>query len=133
MAAAEAASQGNVIAKAQLWWLRGAEADQAWMASSAGEKFFYEIGQKTLNAENWAKFGHITDPIERGKAIWAAQGYGALVSEGHGVVLGAGKTLSTGPTPGARLFVRASGAAGGTTGEVCKVGDAAMSSLDQPQ
>ena len=118
--AAEAASKGRLVAKAQQWWLKGAEADEAYKAMSTSDKFFYEIGQKTLNDENFKIFSKIANPVERGKAIWAAQKYRALLSEGRGVVLGAGKTLGTGPTPGARALLRVGGATAGAVGEGSK-------------
>ena len=60
---------------------------------------FYEIGQKTLRDEVYAKCAAM-DPIERGEWLVEQFGWGkALLPQGRGWVLGAGKTLHTGPTP----------------------------------
>lgn len=129
-AVANLPEDANALQALRSWWLRGAEGDEAWRASSASEKFFYEIGQKTLTDANWARFGHITDPVERGRAMWEAQGIvRATVNEGHGIVWGAGKTLDTGPTPGLRWLAQDGAAVVGASGSLSKAGGA-MSRTD---
>jgi hypothetical protein len=121
----------GVLEALRSWWLRGAEGDEAWRASSASEKFFYEIGQKTLTDANWARFGHITDPVERGRAMWEAQGIiRATVNEGHGIVWGAGKTLDTGPTPGLRCMAQEGAATVGAGGSLNNAGGTISSAVD---
>jgi hypothetical protein len=120
-AATAASKDGNAVDALRSWWLRGAEGDAAWRAASASDQFFYELGQKTLTDANWQRFAHVADPVERGKAIWQAQGAGALLNEGHGLVCGAGKTLGTGPTPGVRAFAQEGSAPIGTGGSMSHV------------
>lgn len=129
-AAAAASKDGDALEAVRSWWLRGAEGDAAWRATSASDQFFYELGQKTLTDANWQRFAHITDPVERGKAIWEAQGAGALMSEGHGLVCGAGKTLGTGPTPGVRALAEEGSALIGTGGSVSHAVDTSSHLVD---
>jgi hypothetical protein len=132
-----AADNGSKVARLQLWWLKGAEADQAWQASSASEKFFYEIGQKTLSDADFAKFGtsatDFTGKVEQGRKLWEAQKLGALISSPRGLVLGAGKTLNTGPTPGARWLLTSGAGGMGTTGAVVHGVEASSSEAKKQQ
>ncbi len=62
---------------------------------------YYEIGQKTFNGSVVpAAYAKYADPIERGAAIVASEGWiGALTPSASGAALGIGKTFGTGPTP----------------------------------
>lgn len=87
------------------WYMSGSEADMAWRALSFSEKVFYEIGQKTLSREMFAKFASL-DPVSRGRALVATQGWiRALLPAGKGYALGAGATFTTGPTPLVRYIL----------------------------
>lgn len=130
--AAAAAKDGSSLGSLRAWWLQGAQGDAAWRASSTSEKFFYELGQKTLTDANWQRFGTIADPIERGRAIWAAQGVTALLSEGHGFVFGAGKTLTTGPTPGARMLAQEGAAVAGSGGSIGRALESGSREVNNP-
>jgi len=99
------------------WWNSGAENDAAWRALTFKNKVFYEIGQKTLRDGVWQKYSNL-DPVARGRALVQDQGwFGAIKPQGSGWALGAGETLSTGPTPLLRWALpraAGAGAAGGT-------------------
>jgi RHS repeat-associated protein len=62
---------------------------------------YYEVGQKTLTPGGYEFYSTFwPNTLDRGAAIVADQGWqAALTSQGSGWLLGAGKTLMTGPTP----------------------------------
>ena len=85
------------------WWCQGAENDAAWEALTLKDKFYYEIGQKTLTDSTFYDGGYaaIDNAVDMGKALIDKQGVwrAVFVPEGTGWMLGAGKTFETGPTP----------------------------------
>ncbi|MDK2127081.1 RHS repeat-associated core domain-containing protein, partial [Parachitinimonas caeni] len=88
---------------ARTWYMSGSEVDAAWRSMSLKDKLLYEIGQKTTSS--YGKYAAL-DPVARGAAMVKDMGwFGALAPESGGLVLGAGTTLSTGPTPLFRWLV----------------------------
>jgi hypothetical protein len=114
---------GNLGGQAKSWWLKGAEGDAAWSGLSATDKFYFEIGQKTLNDATFGNFSHITDTVARGKAMVEEMGVvkATMTVSPKAANPGAAGTLSTGPTPGARAGIRAGGVGGGVAGESTKI------------
>ncbi len=80
---------------------------EAWLKT----KLLYEIGQKTLSDAKFLQYSRIFDPIERGRALVANEGWlRAILPEGRGWILGIGKTFQEGPTPGGWLGLGSLGA-----------------------
>jgi RHS repeat-associated protein len=92
------------------WTGSGANLPSTFMGS-----VYYEIGQKTLPDDVYGNYSDISDPVARGQAIVAGQGWlNALWPSGNGLALGIGKTFSTGPTPDAWGFINGVNAASST-------------------
>lgn len=111
---------GNLpgLSRVRDWWRIGAEGDAEWAKLSARDKWFYEIGQKTLPSGQWEPLAGLS-PVERGREIVAQQGWlrALLPRSGGFMVPGQAGTLSTGPTPMFRAWMpRLFGAAAGATG-----------------
>lgn len=87
----------------------GSGNDAAWRSYSLANKVYYEIGQKTLNTLPGGF--NALDAAAKGRRIVTEMGwFNALRPTRSGLVLGAGKTFWTGPTPAFRwLFPRAVG------------------------
>jgi hypothetical protein len=115
---ANAEVSGDSLSSLKEWWNRGSESDAAWRDLSLKEKYYYEVGQKTLPKGEFEKYQDM-DPVQRGSMLIEEKGHlGALLPNGAGWRLGAGQTLQTGPTPLVRwLTPRAvcAGAAAGAT------------------
>ncbi|GHT93091.1 hypothetical protein AGMMS49545_11750 [Betaproteobacteria bacterium] len=89
------------------WWYRGSENDTAWRALTFMEKVYFDIGQKSMVGKKYLKYEHfgnsVAGIVARGKGIVVNEKWlKAIVSEVPGLVLGAGSTLRTGPTPSVR-------------------------------
>ena len=103
----------GVLSRAKNWWHRGSKNDAYWRSLSLKDKAYYEIGQKTLSDSTFARLGNL-DPVARGRVLVAEQGwFRAMVPESPGLVLGAGRTLGTGPTPLVRWFAPRAAIGGG--------------------
>lgn len=106
------------LSKAKDWFMRGAENDEAWAKSPLRDKLYYEIGQKTLtSADEFAKVSQLS-PVDRGAQFVKEHGWmRSLFPSSTKFLPGTGGTFSTGPTPGARWFLRsATGFGAGATG-----------------
>jgi len=91
------------------WWNSGIDTKVPW-----GFRLLYEIGQKTLSPDEFAKYGSYTFAIDRGRALVNDKGWlRALWPSSTGFMksgdLTKGNTLSTGPTPLGRTGVRTLG------------------------
>jgi RHS repeat-associated protein len=60
---------------------------------------YYEIGQNTVSDDANTFYSLWANPIDRGAAKVADQGWGVAWPQGYGYTLGIGKTFMTGPTP----------------------------------
>jgi len=120
-----AQESGTVLGQAKGWWLKGAEGDAAWSRLSASDKFYFEIGQKTLSDEAFKAISHITDPVARGKAMVEQMGVvkATMTVNPKAMNPGAAGTLSTGPTPGARAAIRTGGAGAGAAGQAANAAE----------
>lgn len=93
------------------WWNRGRESSGAVRAQSFGDRFYYEIGQKTLPDNIYARFAHTADPVAQGRAMRHELPFWQwFFPSARGLVLGAGKTFWSGPTEGARFGLKWLGA-----------------------
>jgi len=97
---------------------------QALRAGGAGNILAYEIGQKTLSASNFANYGRIADPVERGAQIIADQGLLKALAPDLGGISQLPKTIPQGLTPLAAGGAGAlRGVATGLSGRGCGCGN----------
>ena len=94
----------------------GAAVSKATFGLSTGQRIiYYDIGQKTLSPSNFDNFGKIADPVERGMAIVAKQGWPRALLPDTGGLSQFGKTIPKGLTP---LATGGSGAVLGAVGAI---------------
>jgi hypothetical protein len=117
-----AQESGTMLGQAKGWWLKGAEGDAAWSRLSASEKFYFELGQKSVTDDAFKGIKHITGTVDRGKAILEELGFWKATFTVNRKALDPTKngTLATGPTPGARAGIRTGGAGAGAAGQTAK-------------
>jgi len=70
---------------------------------SVKDKFWSELGKKSLPDDVVEKYAHITDPVQRGKAIWKDMGWRKALTPDIKAIR---KLWGTGASPGARLGAR---------------------------
>jgi hypothetical protein len=92
--------------KIKAWYMQGSENDAAWMKMSLKDRYFFEIGQKSMHKDKFAKFEHIENIVERGKAIVQQEKLYGMGLNSVNIRLGLGETFKYGPTPGIRWAVK---------------------------
>ena len=105
----------RLLWRSREWWARSTLNYQYWRGLSLSDKFFYEVGQKTLPTELLkASPGLLRlDPVERGR--WFVREYGlrkAFIPSVRGLRLGVGVTFHTGTTPATVWAIRAAARSG---------------------
>lgn len=87
------------MARLSDWWSKGAENDAAWRALSLKDKFYYEVGQKTMSNAEFSRYAAY-DAVSRGHKLMAEHGWKALFSSYEHL----SATWATGPTPALRYL-----------------------------
>ena len=94
-----AAGEAGSFGRLGRWWSQGAENDAAWRALSTKDKFFYELGQKTMADAEFSRVAGL-DPVSRGRWLWNEQGFRSIFSNYGNLP----RTWATGPTPALRYY-----------------------------